>query len=113
MSLQAALNEIEPSWYATGNGDEIAGELIARARGSRLGRRVLAHWLATGPAPALGTRSGPSFPASPAPDGELPPLDEPALVALALAPPLPASVPAQVVSGFVPEQPNPQLSSSA
>ena len=53
MSLQAALNEIEPSWYATGNGDEIAGELIARARGSRLGRRMLAHWLAAGPAPAL------------------------------------------------------------
>ena len=53
MSLQAALNEIEPSWYASGNGDEIAGELIARARGSRLGRRMLAHWLASGPAPAL------------------------------------------------------------
>lgn len=53
MSLQAALNEIEPSWYAAQTGDALDAALIARARNSRIGRRLLAHWLATGPAPSM------------------------------------------------------------
>lgn len=56
MSLQTVLAEVEPGWYAAGEGAQaqpIASELLARARASALGERLLARWLAAGPAPAL------------------------------------------------------------
>jgi len=52
MALQALLAEVEPGWYANG-ADVPDPELVDRARGSALGRRLLAGWLATGAASAL------------------------------------------------------------
>lgn len=48
MSVQALLAEVDPSWYG-----EIDPALLAQARDSRLGRRMLARWLAVGPAATL------------------------------------------------------------
>lgn len=53
MSLQTVLAGIEPAWFADADGIEVDPALLARARGNRLGERVLAHWLAEGPAAAL------------------------------------------------------------
>lgn len=52
MSLRALLAEVDPSWLdEAGHGLDPA--LAARARDSALGRRLLAAWLADGPASAL------------------------------------------------------------
>lgn len=48
MALQALLAEVDPSWY-----DGLEPELLSRAQDSRLGRRLLARWLADGAAAAL------------------------------------------------------------
>ena len=53
MSLQTVLAEIEPGWYAAEGEGDIAPALVARARGSALGERLLARWLASGHASAL------------------------------------------------------------
>lgn len=53
MSLQTVLAEIEPGWYAAAGEGEIAPALVARARGSALGERLLARWLASEHASAL------------------------------------------------------------
>ncbi len=53
MSLQTVLAEIEPGWYAPAGEAPPDPQLIARARGSALGERLLARWLAAGPAAAL------------------------------------------------------------
>lgn len=42
------LAEVDPSWYG-----ELDPALLAQASGSRLGRRLLARWLAAGPAATL------------------------------------------------------------
>lgn len=52
MALQALLAEVEPGWYAEGE-DVPDGGLIAAARDSALGRRLLAGWLAAGAGSAL------------------------------------------------------------
>lgn len=52
MALQALLSEVDPGWYAAGTA-EPPRELLARARDSALGRRMLAAWLAADAAPAL------------------------------------------------------------
>src|SRR5690554_5982680 len=44
MSLQALLAEVDPSWYARA-GEPLDPRLLARARRSRLGRRLLARTL--------------------------------------------------------------------
>lgn len=44
MSLQVLFAEVDPSWYA-GRGETVDPRLLARARGSRLGRRLLARML--------------------------------------------------------------------
>lgn len=51
-ALRTILTEIDPSWHGTGN-DRIAPELLAAARESALGRRLLARWLAANDVPAL------------------------------------------------------------
>lgn len=48
MALQALLAEVDPSWY-----DDLEPALLSRARDSRLGRRLLARWLAAGAASTL------------------------------------------------------------
>jgi len=48
MALQALLAEVDPSWY-----DTLEPELLSRAQDSRLGRRLLARWLAAGAASQL------------------------------------------------------------
>ena len=53
MSLQAVLAEVEPGWYATADGDGLDPALLRRAQVSALGERMLARWLAAGPAAAL------------------------------------------------------------
>jgi hypothetical protein len=53
MSLQTVLAEIDPGWYAAAAADRIDPRLIARARGSALGERLLARWLVAGPAATL------------------------------------------------------------
>lgn len=53
MSLQTVLAEIDPGWYVPAGGAPLDVQLIHRARGSALGERMLARWLATGPAAAL------------------------------------------------------------
>lgn len=53
MSLQTVLAEIEPAWYAPPDEPPLDPRLLARARGSALGERVLARWLAAGPAQHL------------------------------------------------------------
>lgn len=53
MSLQTVLAEIEPGWYSAAGEGEIAPGLIAHARGSALGERLLARWLAGEHASAL------------------------------------------------------------
>lgn len=54
MSLQTVLAEIEPGWYAADGEAAIDPALVARARGSALGERILARWLmAAGHAEAL------------------------------------------------------------
>lgn len=45
MSLQAVLAEVEPDWYATADAACIDASLLARARASALGERILARWL--------------------------------------------------------------------
>jgi hypothetical protein len=51
-ALRTILTEVDPSWHGTGN-DRIAPELLAAARDSAIGRRMLARWLAANDAPAL------------------------------------------------------------
>ncbi len=46
--MQALLAEVDPSWYGG-----LDPALLAQARASRLGRRMLGRWLAAGPAAAL------------------------------------------------------------
>lgn len=53
MSLQTVLAEVEPGWYAAGDGDAPDPALLRRARGSALGERILARWLLQGHAAAL------------------------------------------------------------
>lgn len=53
MSLQAVLAEIDPGWYAADADERVDPALIARARGSALGERLLARWLASGQGAAL------------------------------------------------------------
>ena len=48
MTVQALLAEVDPSWYG-----ELDPDLLTPARDSRLGRRLLARWLAAGPAATL------------------------------------------------------------
>lgn len=48
MALQTLLAEVDPSWH-----DALEPELLSRARDSRLGRRLLARWLAAGAASTL------------------------------------------------------------
>lgn len=48
MTVQALLAEVDPSWYGG-----LDPALLAPARDSRLGRRLLARWLAAGPAATL------------------------------------------------------------
>lgn len=45
MSLQTVLAEVEPGWYAGGDGDIPDPALVRRARASALGERILARWL--------------------------------------------------------------------
>ena len=52
MSLRALLAEVDPAWL-DGAGPPLDPGLAARARDSALGRRLLAAWLAGGPASAL------------------------------------------------------------
>ncbi len=52
MSLEALLAEVHPRWHGAGD-DGIDAALLARARTSRLGRRLLAGALADGPAAHL------------------------------------------------------------
>ena len=47
MSLQTVLAEIDPGWYAVAGEPVIEPALLARARGSALGERLLARWLLT------------------------------------------------------------------
>lgn len=51
-ALRTILTEADPSWHGTG-ADAIAPELLAAARDSAIGRRLLARWLAAAHAPAL------------------------------------------------------------
>lgn len=53
MSLQAVLAEIEPGWYVDAGAPPLDASLVARARGSALGERLLARWLVTEQAGAL------------------------------------------------------------
>jgi hypothetical protein len=53
VSLQTVLAGIEPAWFAGADGATPDPALLARARDSRLGERILARWLAAGPAAAL------------------------------------------------------------
>jgi hypothetical protein len=46
VSLQTVLAEIEPSWFAAAGEGAIDPALLRRARGSALGERILARWLA-------------------------------------------------------------------
>ncbi|MCD9048041.1 hypothetical protein [Luteimonas sp. MHLX1A] len=46
MTLQALLAEVEPDWFRDG-GEPLPADLLRRARGSRLGRRLLARGLIT------------------------------------------------------------------
>lgn len=52
MSLRALLSDVDPGWL-DGAGARLDADLAARARDSALGRRLLAGWLAAGPAAAL------------------------------------------------------------
>ncbi|MBB6600460.1 hypothetical protein [Luteimonas sp. MC1825] len=52
MASRALLADIDPGWLADGD-TLLDAELAARARDSALGRRMLAAWLADGPAAAL------------------------------------------------------------
>ena len=52
MSLRALLAEVDPEWLDEA-GTPLDPALAARARDSALGRRLLASWLAEGPASAL------------------------------------------------------------
>lgn len=52
MPLQALLQEVDPAWFGTRDAAPDPA-LLARARDSRLGRRLLAGMLAAGPAPQL------------------------------------------------------------
>jgi hypothetical protein len=52
MASKALLADIEPGWLSDG-GAVLDAELAAYARDSALGRRMLASWLAQGPAAAL------------------------------------------------------------
>lgn len=45
MSLQAVLAEVDPGWYATTDSGAIDASLLARARASALGERILSRWL--------------------------------------------------------------------
>ncbi|KWS05224.1 hypothetical protein AZ78_2775 [Lysobacter capsici AZ78] len=51
-ALRTILSEVDPSWHGDGP-DRIEPELLAAARNSALGRRLLGRWLAAGDAPAL------------------------------------------------------------
>lgn len=53
MSLQTVLADVEPGWYAGGDGDQPDAALVRSARGSALGERILARWLLQGPAAVL------------------------------------------------------------
>ena len=52
MSLHALLADVDPGWLDDA-GSALDAGLAERARGSALGRRLLAGWLAAGPAAAL------------------------------------------------------------
>lgn len=52
MSLRALLSEVDAGWFGDA-GTPVDPALLVRARGSALGRRMLATWLASGPASAL------------------------------------------------------------
>lgn len=52
MSLRALLGEVDAGWFDDA-GSPLDPALAARARDSALGRRLLAAWLAAGPAAAL------------------------------------------------------------
>src|SRR5690606_32543403 len=52
MSLRALLADVDPGWLDDAGG-ALDADLAERARGSALGRRLLAGWLAAGPAAAL------------------------------------------------------------
>lgn len=52
MSLRALLSEVDPGWLEDA-GTPLDAGLAAHARGSALGRRLLAGWLAAGPAASL------------------------------------------------------------
>lgn len=52
MSLRALLADVDPGWLGDA-GTPLDAALAARARDSALGRRLLAAWLAEGPAAAL------------------------------------------------------------
>jgi len=45
MSLQAVLAEVDPAWYAAADAGGIDASLLARARASALGERILSRWL--------------------------------------------------------------------
>ena len=53
MSLPTVLAEIDPGWYAADADEVVDPALIARARTSALGERLLGQWLASGPGAAL------------------------------------------------------------
>lgn len=50
--MRALLGDVDPGWFDAA-GPSLDPGLAARARDSALGRRMLAAWLAAGPAPAL------------------------------------------------------------
>lgn len=65
MSLQTLLREVDPVWYHPADDrpqDALDAILLKRSQATPLGRRMLARWLATGPAMAL---------LAPRPDGQL------------------------------------------
>lgn len=45
MSLQTVLAEVDSGWYASGDSAPVDPSLVARARGSALGERILSRWL--------------------------------------------------------------------
>lgn len=53
MSLPTVLAEIDPGWYAATGEEVVDPGLIAHARASALGERLLGRWLASGPGAAL------------------------------------------------------------
>lgn len=58
MTLQAVLAEVDRCWWQDEAGPPLEPVLLERARASRTGRRLLAHWLATEAGPLLAPAPG-------------------------------------------------------